>query len=65
MSPSRCPAPCLGKKVKEIYKLGLKHGVQLSAMRGPHGLITDATIQACRTAALARIAGRDGVLASA
>jgi predicted amino acid dehydrogenase len=42
------------QKVKEIYKLGLKHGVTLAGIRGPAGLITDADIDACRAHAHAR-----------
>ena len=39
-------------KVKEIYKLGVKHGAQLAAIRGPLGLITDDIIKKTREAAL-------------
>jgi predicted amino acid dehydrogenase len=41
-------------RVKEIYKLGLKHGARLSAIRGPLGFITEERIAECRAAARAR-----------
>jgi predicted amino acid dehydrogenase len=40
------------ERTKEIYKLGMKHGAQLSAIRGPSGLITDEQILRCRELAL-------------
>jgi hypothetical protein len=41
-------------KTKEIYKMGVKHGAKLSAIRGPNGLITPEQIQKCRVLALER-----------
>jgi predicted amino acid dehydrogenase len=40
------------EKVKEIYRIGIKHGAKLSAICGPSGPLTEADIEACR--ALAR-----------
>ncbi len=47
------------QKVKEIYKLGLKHGMRLAAISGPKGVYSDADI--ARVARLAKAAreGRD------
>ncbi len=42
-------------RVKEIYKIGLKHGAKLSAIRGPEGFITPERI------AQARNLGREGL----
>jgi hypothetical protein len=42
------------QRVKEIYKLATRHGVQLAAIRGPSGLISDREIQLCRELALRR-----------
>ena len=42
-------------RVKEIYKLGLKHGARLSAIRGPLGFITEQRIEECRAAARANL----------
>lgn len=42
------------QRVKEIYKLATRHGVQLAAIRGPSGLISDREIQLCRDLALRR-----------
>jgi len=39
-------------KVKEIYKLGLKHGMQLAVISGVNGPYTDADIARVRTLAL-------------
>ena len=36
------------ERVKEIYKIGLKHGAKLSAIRGHHGVVTPDHIRACR-----------------
>ena len=36
------------ERVKEIYKIGLKHGAKLSAIRGHNGVITADHIRACR-----------------
>lgn len=41
-------------RVKEIYKMGLKHGARLSAIRGPLGFVTEERIEECRAAARAR-----------
>lgn len=41
-------------RVKEIYKIGLKHGAKLSAIRGPFGVITDQQIEQWRAAAKER-----------
>jgi predicted amino acid dehydrogenase len=38
-------------KVKEIYKLGLKHGMQLAVISGVNGPYTDADIARVRTLA--------------
>ena len=43
------------EKVKEIYKLGLKHGATLSAIQGPAGVITDDQIRLCRALAIERL----------
>ena len=42
-------------KVKEIYKIGLKHGARLSQIRGPRGIVTDESIDACRRLAEERL----------
>jgi hypothetical protein len=36
------------EKVREIDKLGLKHGMKLAAISGVHGVITDAQIARVR-----------------
>ncbi|WP_210760750.1 dehydrogenase [Azohydromonas sediminis] len=41
------------EKVREIYKLGLKHGMKLAAISGVHGVITDEQIARVRELALA------------
>jgi predicted amino acid dehydrogenase len=41
------------QKVKEIYRLGLKHGMKLAAISGVNGVFTDEDIQRVRTLALA------------
>ncbi|MGM0454443.1 MAG: dehydrogenase [Thermodesulfobacteriota bacterium] len=41
------------EKVKEIYKLGLKHGMKLAAISGHKGIYTDEDIQAVKQHALA------------
>lgn len=43
------------ERVKEIYKIGLKHGARLSAIQGPLGLITEETIERCRALALEKL----------
>jgi Mg-chelatase subunit ChlI len=40
------------EKVKEIYKLGLKHGMKLAAISGHKGVYTDEDIQRVRELAL-------------
>jgi hypothetical protein len=41
------------QKVKEIYKLGLKHGMRLAAISGVNGVFSDADIARVRDLALA------------
>lgn len=41
------------EKVREIYQLGLKHGMKLAAISGVHGVITDEQIARVRELALA------------
>ncbi|OFZ20543.1 MAG: hypothetical protein A2X94_10965 [Bdellovibrionales bacterium GWB1_55_8] len=43
------------EKVKEIYRIGVKHGAQLSAIQGPNGVITDDDIMRCRKLALQKL----------
>ncbi len=40
------------EKVKEIYRLGLKHGMKLSAISGVNGVFTDEDIARVRALAL-------------
>ena len=40
------------EKVHEIYKLGLKHGMQLAAISGVNGVYSDTDIERVRTLAL-------------
>ncbi|MGL6110739.1 MAG: dehydrogenase, partial [Rubrivivax sp.] len=40
-------------KVREIYQLGLKHGMKLAAISGVHGEFSDEDIESVRTLALA------------
>ena len=47
------------EKTKEIYKMGVRHGAKLSAIRGPLGLITDEKVRMCRALALERLRGWD------
>ena len=42
------------EKVKEIYKLGLKHGMKLAAIAGVNGFYTDEDLARVRELALAR-----------
>jgi len=42
------------EKVKEIYRLGLKHGMKLAAISGVNGVFTDADLAEIRELALAR-----------
>ncbi len=46
------------EKVREIYKLGLKHGMKLAAISGVHGVFTDEDIARVRELALAARAQR-------
>ncbi len=48
-------------KVKEIYQLGLKHGMQLATISGVNGPYTDEDFDRVRTAALAARAAREPV----
>ncbi len=41
------------EKVREIYRLGLKHGMKLAAISGVNGVFTDADIERVRNLALA------------
>ncbi len=41
------------EKVKEIYRLGLKHGMRLAAISGVNGVFSDADIDRVRALALA------------
>ncbi len=45
------------QKVKEIYKLGLKHGMRLAAISGVNGVFTDEDIAGVRERALAARGG--------
>jgi len=40
------------KKVREVYRMGLKHGMQLASISGVNGVITDEDIHRVRTLAL-------------
>ncbi len=42
------------EKVKEIYQIGLKHGMKLAAISGVNGVYTDEDLQAIRERAIAR-----------
>jgi hypothetical protein len=42
------------KKVREIYRLGLKHGMKLAAISGVNGVFSDADIERVRKLALAQ-----------
>jgi predicted amino acid dehydrogenase len=48
-------------KVKQIYRLGLKHGMQLATISGAHGVFTDDDIAAIRKAALAARSAADSL----
>ncbi|MGC3999477.1 MAG: dehydrogenase [Anaeromyxobacter sp.] len=48
------------EKVKEIYKLGLRHGMRLAAISGVNGVFSDADIQRVRELALQARAGATG-----
>lgn len=43
------------ERVKEIYKIGLKHGAKLSAIRGHEGVITEERVQQARNLAIERL----------
>ncbi len=47
-------------KVKEIYKLGLRHGMKLAAISGVNGVYSDADIEAIKERALAARAAPAG-----
>ncbi|MEI2775595.1 MAG: dehydrogenase [Tetrasphaera sp.] len=47
-------------KVKEIYELGLKHGMKLATISGVNGVYTDADFDRIRSAALAARAAKEG-----
>ncbi len=49
------------QKVKEIYKLGLKHGMRLAAISGVNGVFSDADIDEVARLARAAREGRDPV----
>jgi predicted amino acid dehydrogenase len=53
------------EKVREIYKMGLKHGMKLAAISGVNGPFTDADIRRVRRLALAARAKRRAEEASA
>jgi predicted amino acid dehydrogenase len=46
------------RKVKEIYRIGVKHGAELSAIQGHEGVVTEEQIRRCRELALTALAGR-------
>jgi predicted amino acid dehydrogenase len=48
------------EKVREIYQLGLKHGMKLAAISGVNGVFSDADIERVRELALAERARRAG-----
>ncbi len=48
------------EKVREIYRMGLKHGMKLAAISGVHGVITDDDIARVRELALAARARQAG-----
>ncbi len=53
------------EKVKEIYKLGLKHGMKLAAISGVNGVFTDEAIAKVVTLARkARLTWKDGATAT-
>lgn len=43
------------EQVKEIYRLGIKHGAKLSMVRGPLGIIQEEDIERCRQLANERL----------
>ncbi len=52
------------EKVKEIYRLGLKHGMELATISGVNGVYTDEDIARIRELALARRAERAAAAAT-
>lgn len=48
------------EKVKEIYRLGLKHGMKLATISGVNGVYTDEDFDRVRSLALAARAGQGG-----
>ena len=46
------------EKVKEIYRLGLKHGMQLASISGVEGVLSDEDIARVREAALKELKKR-------
>lgn len=48
------------EKVKEIYRLGLRHGMKLAAISGVNGVFTDADLDRVRALALERRAAAAG-----
>ena len=52
------------EKVKEIYRLGLKHGMRLATISGVNGVFTDEDIAAIRRRALIARAADQSVTAS-
>ena len=48
------------EKVKEIYRLGIKHGMKLATMSGVNGVVTPEEIERIRTLALAARATTGG-----
>ncbi len=53
------------EKVREIYRMGIKHGMKLAAVSGVNGVFSDDDIQRVRDLALARRAEADGQAAVA
>ncbi len=45
------------EKVKEIYRLGIKHGATLSTICGPSGVITEEQIEKCKKLAIEKLGG--------
>jgi hypothetical protein len=44
------------EKVREIYRMGLKHGMRLAAISGVNGVFSDSDIERVRDLALAALA---------
>ncbi len=53
------------EKVKEIYRLGLKHGMRLAAISGVNGVFSDEDIQQVRERALLARAAQEHVMSHA